>query len=297
MENKEQNTPTPKAGKNIPLPLSTGTVTLLGAGIYDLEGIFLDPAITQSGPELKRVHLHSTNFGDVFDASGSEVLGNFYLNPSQYVGLCRYSLEEVDMYGGEMLLTIKTKDGLITIAEFTGPSEGFGEAFVTDRKGHLHVEPSEHENKVNFYGYKDITSIRFELEDYIVTQNASFDGIHWNVVNNNSLLIDVKAERIGSKSCADFYKDFVGEDNVYNMMHSRGGDVKPHELNFAFTGTLYIDDKSYQVCIGQGHHETEYNWHLSSPSLESNNDHKKGILGKEFEITTKDSENFYIAKI
>ncbi len=293
MENEKQ---TPQVEKDIVPKPATGIVTLLGAGIYDLEGVFVDPALTKSGVIVQKVYLRSTRVGDVFDASASQVVGNFFVAPSNYVGACRYSLEDADLEEGEMELTIRSKNSETIIARFVGPSEGIGEAFVKHKKGHLHVEPSEHENNVYFKGDGSITSIGFELEDHIVSKKQPFDGITWKAINDNKLKIDVKAGRHKTEPCANFYKNFVN-NNKKNMMHSRGGDAAPKELNFAFTGVLTINGKPFNVCIGQGRTSDHNNWHLASPDLSASDDNKKGKLGGEFQISTVDSQYFNIKKV
>lgn len=269
---------------------ASGSVTLVGAGLFDLEGIFIEVGTTGS----RAIHLHSMRFGDVVDGSESELEGCFYEDPAKHLGKCYYSLEEADDDVGVMVLTIKGKDKSTKIARLEGPSEGFGEAFVTNKKGHLHVHPSEHNNYVKFKGNSSIDSISFELDEYIVTKDQPFDGIHPELEsgNANKLDIDVKAGRKGSSDCADFYKDFVGNDSKY-MMHTRGGNVHPSKLNFAFTGTLYINNIAFEVCIGQGHDGSYNNWHLCSKDMDSSSNHKSGDLGA-FHLSQDGSNTFEV---
>lgn len=271
--------------------ISAGVLTLFGAGLYDLEGIFLDEDLKGK----REVYLHSMRFGEVIDGSESEMIGIFYLDAASHAGACKYSIQEVDVEEGVMELTIKTKDKKI-IARFTGPSEGFGEVFVENKKGHLFVHPSEHENKVNLLGDSTISRITFELDNHIVTEGQPFDGIDVQLVNDNEnqLCIDVKAGRHGSDACASFYTSFVNGESKH-MMHTRGGSNVPSKLNFAFTGTLYIDEYKFEVCLGQGKRNSYNNWHLASTNLTGSSNNKSGNLGP-FHITTADSENFKITR-
>ena len=267
-----------------------GKVSTNGVGIYDLEGSFYDVQLS----DMEKVHLHSLGFGEVIDTSSSYVAGAFYENPKDYLGTCRFSLEEISFDFGLIKLTILSKDKTVKIAQLYGMSKGFGEAFVKNKKGHLHIKPSEHTNKVKFIGDSSIDKISFELDDHIVTEDQPFDGIHADLINDksNELEIDVKAGRKGSKDCAKFFNNSVGNSNDY-MMHTDGGSSKPDELNFAFTGTLIINDQAFEISLGQGHHYNENNWHLASYELKPTSHHKSGNLG-DFHISTSGSYTFHV---
>jgi hypothetical protein len=268
------------------------SVSIIGAGLYDLEGYFFD--VSLKGEE--RVHLHSTRLGNVVDAAESELTGEFDVTISNYIGACKYSLEEVEDGAGEMELTIFSKDGKKVLGTFIGASEGFGEAFVIRKKGHLHVHPSEHNNIVEFIGDSSIKKIAFELDEFVHTKGQPYHGVHWDIIDNkeNQLKIDAKAGRKNSKNCADFFNDSVGNSNDY-MMHTDGGSSKPSELNFAFTGILYIDDQEFEISLGQGHHGAYNNWFLASFDMKPTKHHKSGDLGK-FHISTDGSNKFKVKK-
>ena len=272
-----------------------GSVTLVGAGLYDLEGFFAAGLLSGE----RTLHLHSMRLGDVIDGSESELEGRFFCDPNDHTGVCYYTLEEVDGEEGVMVLTIKAKDKEQEICRLEGLSEGFGEAFVTNKKGHLHVHPSEHNNLVRFEGDSSISNISFELDDHIVSKGEPFDGIHWDhdeqqQDKENHLTIDVKAGRHNSEDCGSFYRNSVGDETA-RMMHTLGGSGDPDKLNFAFTGTLYIDDDSYDVCIGQGHHGAYDNWHLASFSLNAAKNHKSGTLGN-YKLEPSGSHTFKVKK-
>ncbi|CAM1372049.1 hypothetical protein [Tenacibaculum xiamenense] len=276
--------------------VAVGALEIGGAGVYELVGGFWDESLGGK----RKVCLSSLGVGDVIDAAVSEMEGTFQLDPSDHFGSCRYTLEAAQGEDGPMILTIKTRKGE-KIAELKGDSEGFGEAFCENKKGHLYVSPSEHQNIVVIEGDSSLKSLKFELDDHKVTKNQPFDGIHAedNADNPNTLKIDVKAGRKGSSSCAGFYKDFV-DGKTNNMMHTRGGNVKPDKLNFAFTGVLSIEYgngvvNSYNICLGQGHHGTENNWHFASEDLESAKNHKSGDLG-DFHISCDGSYTFKVKR-
>lgn len=257
--------------------LGAGFITLAGIGLSNLEAYFT----TGFSCDQKMLHLYSTQLGsNIIDSAESELVGDFILNPSAHVGCCYYSLEEVEEGSGEMALTIMAQKNGTPIGFFTASAEGFHEAMVSNKKGHLHITPSEHSNKLNLFGDSSIYSLDFELDKHCITRGQPFDGIHWNLQDNriNKLFIDVKAGRKNSQQCADFYQKKVN-NKPEHMMCTCGGSHQPSQLNFAFTGTLIINGERLKVCIGQGHSDDCNNWHIASYDLQSSNNGKSGELG------------------
>jgi|GEM_PF-2521695 len=142
-----------------------------------------------------------------------------------------------------------------------------------------------HDNDIVFEGQSGIGKMNFQfIGDYCVSDNEPFDGV--KVSTGETLTITVKAGRHNSSRCASFFSSAVN-GNQSHMMHSRGGDNKPKELNFAVKGTLKINDKEYDVVLGQGHHGNNNNWHIASFKLTADKDGKSGNLGA-FRITQSD---------
>lgn len=270
---------------------AVGEITIFGVGAYTLIGAFYD-----AGDLTKGIGLTSTRVGEIVDASESELTGFFHVNPNDYVGTCVYSLDSVDVGEGGMRLVIKSANEDTTIATFYGDSEGFGEAFVINKKGSLHIIPKDHNNVVRFVDNGDgtIKSILFEPVGEIVTEGQTYYGMNYGHSdgNQNDLFIDFQAGSKMSKECAEYFNHSVESDDSH-MIHTERGDNKPQELSFAFSGTLTINGDAYAVCIGQGGYAWVNNWHFASLSLKDTGHGKKGELGK-YELTADGSNAFKI---
>lgn len=281
-----------------------GSLATAGVVLYDIEGDFL--ALTLFGG--RRIHLHSVRFGDVVDISLTGMEGFFATDMDKYIGKCLYTIAEIDAEGGVAELTIlhevKGSDTKKVIARLTGEAAGLGEAFCKNKKGHLHVHPAVQDNIIEFKGESSVKKITFELDEHIITTGEKFDGVHADSVKKkeNHLSINVKAQRKGSKDCAKFFSDYVAGKSK-NMIHTAKGSNVPDELNFAFTGTLTIDDSTFQVCMGQGHYGTTNNWHFSSAAVTASSDAKSGVLSTKvnsslvsYELKQDGSHTFKVKK-
>jgi hypothetical protein len=269
---------------------------LLGNGgflFYELGAIFdvVQPNV------VKQIRFHSEGFGDDFDLSASEMVGFFSKTVDKLVGKCTFNLETFDVEEGAILF-----QNDIQVGEFTGDSEGLGEAYFHHRKGKLTVPNTKsHNNKLIFECGSGIESMSFIYgNQYSIT-----DGQPWGEVESafsynkkekrNELKIDVGAGRKASKKPATFYNSFVNS-NTNQMIRTRGGDNVPKELNFAFNGILKINGESFNVCIGQGHYKTHNNWHIASDSLSSSSPFLQGNLGK-YQLKSDGSYGFKVTII
>lgn len=234
------------------------------------------------GDPLKGIGFSATGIGNIVDISESELEGTFHVNPNDYVGTCEYRLDEADVEEGFMRLTIWSANGSVKIATLDGPSEGFGEAFTSKKNGSLYVIPKDHSNIVSFTGDKTISSITFDLTSEIVSPGGQYYGVEYGHQggNTNELSIDFQVKSDESKTCADWFNNFVGGNEDY-MIHTERGDNKPGVLYFAFKGVLTINGDAFNVCLGQGEYVwAGRNWHLASMSLDADNNGKNGNLGK-----------------
>lgn len=280
-----------------------GALTVFGAGMYVLEGAFIVPTLVKLG--LERIYLRSFRAGDVVDASITDMKGDFATDMEKYAGTCRYSLKVADVDEGIAVLSIihddkKTKTSL-RIARLEGSAGGLGEIYTDDKEGHLHIHPAIQNNIVKFVGDSKITTITFEPGDPVVTSGEKFHGfdIKYDPKNeSNSISINCECERKGSKKCATYFSSYVG-DKESMMMHTRGGNNIPKELHFAFPGTLTINGDVFDVCLGQGHRDSYYNWHFACAKLQSPNDHKSGLLFGDngvYELKQHESDTFKVTK-
>ncbi|MCP4990100.1 MAG: hypothetical protein GY928_29870 [Colwellia sp.] len=152
-----------------------------------------------------------------------------------------------------------------------------------------------HNNEFNFTGDKTISNISFKWNnEHIVSESQPWGGVNSgsSTGETNKLRIVVSAGRHNSDECANWFTAFVS-DNYYKMIHTLGGSNKPAQLNFAITGKLTIDGEAFEICIGQGHHSGNNNWHLASQSLTADNNAKHGRLGK-FELNQNGSHEFEV---
>jgi len=281
-----------KSDKAISAYPAGGIITVVGVGIYYLTARFLGDVVGSG----KEVHLTADGVGEFADISETELAGFFYQNPSDYIGSCEYTLEEIDFEEGVMRLLIYSSDGNTKIGAFYGLSEGFGEAFAHKKKGSLSAYPSVYDNKFNFEGNDDISTITFLYSgDYSLTDGQQFDGVTVSPINGkaNQIEIDFKAGREPSEKCADYYKAYV-DDEKDNMIHTEGGDHAPNELNFAFKGTLTINGTAFNICLGQGDHDGSHNWHLCSTSVDADNNGKDGDIGS-YRLEQSGSHTFKVS--
>lgn len=146
--------------------------------------------------------------------------------------------------------------------------------------------PTIRENEFIFNKGTNISSISFQLEDHIITDNQPWDGVTFNSTTGVFL---VKAGRKGSTKCADWYKKFVNSESKH-MIHTEGGSHKPDELNFAFQGILTINGFVCHICIGQGHYGTTNNWHIASKLISADSNGKNGAIG--FSLNQNGSHSF-----
>ena len=153
-----------------------------------------------------------------------------------------------------------------------------------------------HNNEFNFSGDSSIGSLSFVWsKEYIVTESQPWGGVNSGSSSGaeNSLQIVVSAGRHGSDECANWFKKYVNSD-YYRMIHTLGGSNLPSKLNFAITGTLYINNQAFEICLGQGHNSDGNNWHLASVDLNADNNAKNGRLG-EFELDQSGSHEFKVS--
>ena len=253
---------------------AAGLLVMGGVGLFGLDCHFI--GIGSSKPTVK---FSSTGFGDVVDFGSSQLVGEFYGYPPEYVGKCHYSLEEVDDGAGEMELTLR-KEGF-AFGVFAGPAEGFGEALVANKKGHLHLEPSSHKNLVDLRGDASIKSIDFELDSEVISAGQPYHGTHWKWPDKkrNHLQIDVKCGRHGSSGANSPVPYFNAEasNNIAHCIGAVAGDL-PGRLNFAIKGVLIIDGQRFDVSFAQGHTGARNPWYIASPQLVRRTA-KKGYLG------------------
>ncbi|CAG9297059.1 hypothetical protein [Celerinatantimonas diazotrophica] len=150
-----------------------------------------------------------------------------------------------------------------------------------------------HDNEFLFEAQTSDIEISFTYgNDYIVSDGQPFDGVTTKSANNE-LTITVKAGRHGTSRCADWFNSSV--DGVYSrMIHTLGGDNKPKELNFAIKGVLVINGTSFNICLGQGHHDSNNNWHLASDKMTADENAKNGTLG-EYRLSQSDTHKFIVS--
>jgi hypothetical protein len=262
---------------------------------FDLGAVF--EVVEPTG--IKQIRFHSEGFGDDFDFSASELEGFFSKTVDKLIGKCTFNLEVVDVEEGELVLQIFQDD--IQVGEFYGVSEGLGEAAFYHHKGKLTTPNTKtHNNKFIFECDKSIESMSFVFGN----QYAITDGQPWGEVESsfyydkknkrNELKIDVGAGRKASKKPAQFYNSIVNS-NTNKMIHTRGGDNVPKELNFAFNGILKINNDSFNVCIGQGHHGSYNNWHIASDNMNSISPFQQGDLGN-YHLTNDGSYGYKVSK-
>lgn len=152
-----------------------------------------------------------------------------------------------------------------------------------------------HDNEFLFEAQTSDLTISFTYgNDYIVSDGQPFDGVTTKSVNE-LLTITVKAGRQGTSRCADWFNSSV--DGAYSrMIHTLGGDNKPKHLNFAIKGELVINGTSFNICLGQGHHDSRNNWHLASDKMTADENAKNGTLG-EYRLSKSDKHKFIVSAV
>ena len=157
-----------------------------------------------------------------------------------------------------------------------------------------------HDNHLHIHRKDNVTSSEFDYNDaYNITKGQPFNGVTVGNITGQMTDIDVNAGRKGSKEVAQWYIDSVGRDSTH-MIHTMGGDAVPEKLNFAIKGTLTINGNAFEVCIGQGHHGDNNNWHLASQALKADANNKSGTIGNSltnsFRITQTGTYGFNLSQ-
>jgi hypothetical protein len=285
----------------LPTP-ALGDLSLGGVAVYGLACGFI------ALDKHPLVALTSFGFGDVIDLSNSELEGQFFGNPKNYMGRCHYTLKEFDVEAGLLELTIRHREGGEPIGRFQGPSEGFGEAYVTNKKGHLSVETKEHDNRVEIKGDSGtgIKDLQFQLEDECIADGQPYDGVdacYTSKTTKHELTIDVKCGRNDKygKTAAQFFNDGIGNDAnhlVGDPTDTRTARHLPFKVNFAIRGTLSIDGTDYDVCFAQYHSGAFNPWFFGSRSLVG--DPRKmtdGTLGGAYAVKASGYSSFKITRL
>ena len=140
----------------------------------------------------------------------------------------------------------------------------------------------------------------FRYEDSLIQPNSkkSPTSISEDKIDISSkqgeLKIKINVSRKGSQTVANWYKKFV-EANTLHMVHTRGGNKIPKELNLALKGWLTIGAEEYHVCFGQGHPNPKTNnWHLCSYDILAKKNNKSAYLDNSYYIDTYKSHEFTI---
>jgi len=148
-----------------------------------------------------------------------------------------------------------------------------------------------HNNEFDFNAQAGINSISFIYSgDYCISDGQDFDK-----VTSSGGKITVTAGRHGSDKCADWYSASVDGSTAY-MIHTLGGDHKPDKLNFAIKGTLEINGDGFEICLGQGHHDSHNNWHLASYQLTADSNGKNGTLDNKYRLSQDGTHSFKVSK-
>ncbi len=125
------------------------------------------------------------------------------------------------------------------------------------------VDTTLHDNWLYLQPYYNVSfsSVSYEEIEHQITSGQPWDGVT-SSYNGAFLNIDARAGRKGSSSVATWFKDNC---SVAICTLDCGGDW-PSELNFAFTGTIWIEGTSYPITIGQGHSAAGLNnWWIGGP--------------------------------
>ena len=135
-----------------------------------------------------------------------------------------------------------------------------------------------HDNEFKFTGDSTITSLDFSGDgQYSITDGKSWGGTTVTGSGTRNLMVTAVADRKKSSAPADWYSQQV--DSALTMMiHTKGGDPRPKELNFAFTGTLTINGTAFNICLGQGSYDDTNNWHMCSFEMKADSNNKNGSL-------------------
>ena len=112
-----------------------------------------------------------------------------------------------------------------------------------------------------------ITSLNFVWDNrYAVTAGQPWQGVSVAGGNTALLKVTVKAGRQNSTPPATFF-----QSNAKAAKGTLTYSDTPSQLNFAITGTLYINGAGYPVVIGQGQHGADNNWWIgNNGSYDSN---------------------------
>lgn len=149
-----------------------------------------------------------------------------------------------------------------------------------------------HENVINFEAGRNINSVEFVAEDHVITADQPWGGVTCAHIDKTTR-VGIVAGRHASKECAQWFSSYV--DNKYDdMIHTMGGDNIPNQLNFAVKGRLSINGDSYEVCIGQGHHDDNNNWHIASTEILADGDAKNGTLGNKYRLEQDGTHGFKV---
>jgi hypothetical protein len=99
--------------------------------------------------------------------------------------------------------------------------------------------------------------------EYVVTAGQPWQGVTAGMASS-LLEVTAKAGRHKSAAPAAWFNEHSALLLGYGLEDSR-----PEELNFAFAGTLVIDDSPYQVYLGQGSDLLGDDWWLGVPAAEA----------------------------
>lgn len=156
---------------------------------------------------------------------------------------------------------------------------------------------TEHNNEFQFQAQTSDIKLNFVYaNDYIVSDGQPFSGVKTSSAGD-TLTITIKAGRHGTARCADWFDSFVS-GQYSRMIHTLGGDNKPDKLNFAIKGTLTIDGEEFSICLGQGHHDSNNNWHLASNSITADENAKNGTIGTKthYRLSQSGTYKFIVSK-
>jgi len=116
-------------------------------------------------------------------------------------------------------------------------------------------------NEVVFQADRGVRSVNFEYSgSFNVTPGQPWEGVGvgWT---GHKVLLNARAGRSNSAGVANWYNDRVDNGATTAL---RPWSSKPNDLNFAFTGTLIINDARYGTTVGQGSSGVSNNWFIGS---------------------------------
>ncbi|MGB0521834.1 MAG: hypothetical protein ACPGJS_02680 [Flammeovirgaceae bacterium] len=135
---------------------------------------------------------------------------------------------------------------------------------------------SKNDFVLEYQAEQALTTFNFQMTDHSIGNSKDWGGVSVKQ-KDKQLTITVEANRHGSKTPAEFYKNFVNGDTDH-MIHTEKGSNSPDKLNFAVAGVLTINSDTYEICIGQGHYGATNNWHMCSKSIQAQSNNKGGEL-------------------